>query len=166
MDYIFQVYDKMFVYKFLLICLYIFVYCVLYGCKTKNQKTMKAISIFYVIMLMICVMVGSIGALIFCKSWLWVFLSVFPVALVRRILLPKLRMKIPEFPDFSTVLFVLSFAVLVVITTAVTLLMSFKSFLSIMCIVTAWSALLMTVRLIYFIPKGINYSTEEYRING
>ena len=125
---------------------------------------MKAISICYAIILMTCVIVGSIAALIFCKSWLCVFLLVVP-AVLARILVPELRERIPEFPDFSSVLFVLSFAVLVVITTAVTLLMGFKSFLSIMCVVSAWSALLMTVYLIYFIPKGTNYSTEGYQSN-
>ena len=126
---------------------------------------MKAISICYAVMLVACVIVGSIAALIFCKSWLCVFLLVVP-AVLARILVPELRERIPEFPDFSSVFFVLSFAVLVVITTAVTLLMGFKSFLSIMCITSAWFALLVTVGFICLIPKGTSHSTEGNQSNG
>ena len=139
---------------------YIFSYIVCYMVvKQKNQKTMKAISICYAIMLMTCVIVGTIAALIFCKSWLWVFLSLLPIVLTR-ILVPELRERVPEFPDFSSVLFVLSFAVLVVVATAAILLMKFESFLSITCMVAAPLASFMTVCFTYFIPRGTNYSTE------
>ncbi len=149
---------------------YIFSYIVRYMVvKQKKLKIMKSISVCYAIMLVICVVMGSIFALTWTlESWwrvLCPFLFVFPFAWM---LIPfaELRKKIPEFPDFSTVLFVLSFAVLVVITTAVTLLMTFKSFLSIMCIFAVWLALLMTVGFICLIPKRTTHSAEGNQSNG
>ena len=124
----------------------------IYGWKQKLE-TMKSISVCYAIMLFLCVIMGSIVALMWQKSCLWGLLFMFPITW-SWVPVAEIRMRIPEFPDFSAVLFVLSFAALIVITTAVTLLMTFESFLSITCIAAAWSALLITVVFIYLIPKG------------
>lgn len=120
---------------------------------------MKAISLCYVFMLVMSVFAGFIIALMFNYSWLWVFLfvCVFAWSLVP---FRELRKKVPQYPDFSTVLFVISFAVLVVVAVSVTLLMGIETFLSMMCTAASWVALFMTAFFVSFVPREPNLQGE------
>ena len=120
---------------------------------------MKAISLSYVFMLLMCIFAGFIIALMYNCSVLWggLFMCVFAWSLVP---FRELRKKVPLYPDFSTVLFVISFAVLVVIVASVTLLMGLKTFLSVMCTASSWLALLMTAFFVSFVPRNPNLQRE------
>ena len=139
----------MFSYK--LICLVV---------KQKKLKIMKSISISYAVMLLMCVFAGAIVALMRMYSPLWGFLFLFPIAW-SWVPLRELRDRIPEHPDFSTVLLVISIAGLSVIVVSVTLLMRKEEFLSIMCIATAWLAFLMTTWFVSFLPRDKKLGKTE-----
>ena len=113
---------------------------------------MKSIFISYAIMLLMCILAGSILALmIMCSVW-WGFLLLLPLVW-SWVPVVELKRRIPEHPDLSTILLVLSIAGLLVIVVSVTLLMRKEGFLSIMNIATAWLAFLMTAWFISFLPR-------------
>lgn len=117
---------------------------------------MKAIVISYVIMLLLCVFVGFIFALTLKFALLCGFLVLFPLA-CSYIPLRELRKGVSFHPDFATILFVISFAVLVIVVfTVTTLLMNMETFLSVMCIVSSWVALLMTALFLLLMPREKN----------
>ena len=119
---------------------------------------MKAVSLIYGFMLFMCVIAGSIVALM-CKYSLWwgaLFLFIvtwiwFPLA--------ELRDRVSLHFRFSVVLFAISFAILLAIVVAITLLVEIKSFLSIMGIVTVYCACLMTFGFMLFMFKHRNTKT-------
>ncbi len=118
----------------------------------KELKVMKSISICYAVMLLMCVFAGAIVALARIYSPLWGFLSILLV-IWSVVPVVELKNRIPEHPDFSSVLLVISIAGLSVIVMSVTLLMRKEEFLPIMCIATAWSAFLMTAWFVSFLPR-------------
>ena len=121
---------------------------------------MKAITFSYAVMLLMCVFAGFIRALVceYSVGWGFLILCVLAWSVVP---FRELRRKVPHYPDFSTVLFVVSFAVLVILVTSTTLLMmKMKTFLSVMCLTSSWLALLMTVWFISFIPREPKQATE------
>ena len=122
------------------------------GCKTKKLIIMKAISLIYVCMLFICVIVGGIATLMWKYSLCWGISVLFLIPCVC-IPLVELKDRVKKHPNFSTILFVLSFAILVVFVVRVTLLMKIETFLSVMCTVSLWLALLMTMWFVSFIPR-------------
>ncbi len=130
--------------------------------KIKNNRIMRLIFVSYVFMLLMCVFVGAITALMRCYSLYYGFLifvllawSLFP--------LREIGDGARSHPDFSTVLFVLTFAVLVVIVVAVSLLMKMDKFWSIVCIVSSWVALLMTALFVLLIPKESNLKWWKHK---
>ena len=108
---------------------------------------MKDIIVSYVIMLLMCALVGIIVALMCCYSMWCVFLFLFPAVLAWMPLI-KLRREVHLNPGFSILLFVVASLLWLIIAVVITNYMDIESFLSVMFVVTAWSALLMTVRLI------------------
>lgn len=114
---------------------------------------MKGIVISYVSMLFMCLLSGIIVALMCCYSLWWVFLFLFLLSWVW-IPLAHLRKEVSKHKDFSTLLFMLSFAVWCVIAMVITMWFDKESFISVMCVVSVWSALLMTMNLISLIQSN------------
>ena len=117
---------------------------------------MKAIVISYVIMLLLCVFVGFVFALTLKCALLYGFLVFFPLGW-SYVPLRELRKGAYFHHDFTTILFVISFAVLVIVVfTVTTLLMNMETFLSVMCIASSWVALLMTALFLLLMPREKN----------
>ena len=133
---------------------FVYIFSYIYCNVKQNLKSnlMKAISICYACMLFICVCVGMIVALMCRHSLWWVFLFLFPISWTW-IPLAELRAKIPMYPDFSTILLIIAFAVLCVLVSASLLLLKFDTFCSITCIVASVVAILTTMGLIMLIPR-------------
>ena len=123
---------------------------------------MKTIVICYVSMLFICILVGIIVALMCKYSLWWGFLFVFPVSWFW-IPLSDLRLKIPIYSDFSQVLLMISFALIVVIVVPSMLLIKFESYWSIVCAVSSILSAIVTVWLFYFVPQNPD-SIKRWRI--
>ena len=117
---------------------------------------MRGIIICYVSLLLMCLFAGVIVALVCCYSLWWAFLFLFLLSWVW-IPLAHLRDEVSKHVDFSTLLFVLSFAVWCVIAMSITMRINLESFVSVMCVVSVWSALLMTIKLVSL----IRYDTHK-----
>lgn len=116
---------------------------------------MKAITLSYAFMLLMSIVAGFILALMCkCSVWWWP-LFLFPIAW-SLVPLRELRKGARSHSDFSTILFVVSFAVLVVVVVSVTLLMKMETFWSTMCIMSSWVALLLTAWFVSFVPREPN----------
>ena len=122
---------------------------------------MRSISVSYAIMLLMCVFVGVIIALMKCYSWPYGLLIFVPLAW-SFFPLREIGDGARSYRDFSTLLFVLSFAVLVVIVVTVSLLMKMDTFWSIVCIVSSWMALLMTASFVFLIPRDLQKNVKKW----
>ena len=111
---------------------------------------MRGIIICYVSLLFMCLFAGVIVALVCCCSLWWALLFLFLLSWVW-VPLAHLRDEVSKHADFSTLLFVLSFAVWCVVAMSITMRFNVESFVSVMCVVSVWSALLMTIKLISLI---------------
>ena len=114
---------------------------------------MKSIVISYLCALLMCFFAGVIVTLMCCYSLWWGFLFLFLLSWVW-IPLAHLRDEVPKYLDSSTLLFVLSFAFWCVIAMIITMSFNVESFLSVMCVVSVWSALLMTMNLILLVQNN------------
>lgn len=114
---------------------------------------MKGIIVSYTVMLLMCVFIGVIVALICCYSLWWAFLFLCPIVW-SYIPLATLRDKIPKYSDFSTLLFMIAFAIWCVVAMAITMRFNVESFISVVCVISVWAALLMTARLISMVQDS------------